>query len=303
MDPIDDSDDTATECSDPFASEEVPTDLPAAPANDDVDIPKKKRKGRGTSYSKDEDLLVCKSFISTSESSLNGTSQKGKVFRESIYECYLTMLSKLDHQTGKTHDQRSPKAVYNRWLTIAKHCTKILNVKRHTPPRSGQNDDDYENLIIDHCKHRYSFNAKEYIDCFKYLSKQVKWNSYEIANKKEDSVKISRPMGKKAAKIHQKDLQTVETILEEKGLLQKQGVVVSVGDQTDISPISDSGASITNIGGTNIAGTVVGTSDSTALKMTEKMHMYLEYVAIEGMKDEEKKEKLMDEYRLKYFGI
>ena len=39
-------------------------------------------KKRGPSYTKTEDLLVCKSFIRASEDSIIGTSQKGREFKK-----------------------------------------------------------------------------------------------------------------------------------------------------------------------------------------------------------------------------
>jgi hypothetical protein len=63
----------------------------AKDSDDEVNT-NKKGGGRGPSYTKTEDLLVCKAFISASEDSQVGTSQKGKAFAAKMLKTYHELL-------------------------------------------------------------------------------------------------------------------------------------------------------------------------------------------------------------------
>jgi hypothetical protein len=52
------------------------------------------KKTRGTGYTKVEDLLICKAFISASEDDIVGMSQKGKQFLAKMHSMYMKHLEK-----------------------------------------------------------------------------------------------------------------------------------------------------------------------------------------------------------------
>ena len=88
-----------------------------------------KEKQRGKGYSAIEDLLACKAFIVASEDPLKGTSQKSKVFKETIHNAYKIFLAdkiRVDKQQWSTaststralmieptiYNERTPESLY-----------------------------------------------------------------------------------------------------------------------------------------------------------------------------------------------
>jgi hypothetical protein len=125
---------------------------------------------RGPQYTIIEDYMICMAFITASEDSTAGASQKSATFKKKMYDFYIgnckeqtkmdrSRISGMMQSTGRAspaaaddddndYDARSANAIYDRFKNIISFkCTKLLGVERTTARPSGFDDDKYQKLI------------------------------------------------------------------------------------------------------------------------------------------------------------
>jgi hypothetical protein len=122
-------------------------------------------KPRGPGYTSIEDLIVARSFIAASEDAISGNRQKGKVFKQRMYDMYTELakdhitsdkelLMQSSHATreeyikngvGKLFPLRSVDSIYNRFkgqisaevmkymgvVETTKMCGMLMTIKQH----------------------------------------------------------------------------------------------------------------------------------------------------------------------------
>ena len=202
---------------------------PNATTNNDIlDLPSKANNisTRGLSFTKKEDLLICKAFISTSEDPILGTSQKGKQFQDAMSATY-HKLTKIQFEEESQHynklpeklkafypvpvpyQERSTKSLFTRFKKISTIVMKFMGIESVTLMESGQNSEDYYKACKTIFEQRYPSLGKflDYRSCKEYLEVKPKWSAYsklmtDNNNKRTNSTPAStgRSIGNKKAK-------------------------------------------------------------------------------------------------------
>ena len=193
-------------------------------------------KKRGPSYTKTEDLLVCKSFIRASEDSIIGTSQKGREFKKKQHQEYLKLIAEQQRIDQAMYDrgsesfrqalgpptiyhQRTPDSVYSRFKdTIAYRTLKFVGVQETTEQPSGTNDNDYFDICNAIYQRRYPLlgNFNDYRQCLEYLKDMPKFRTYrQMVEDSEENSKKKRPTGRDKAKQQAADVQVVKKAIAE----------------------------------------------------------------------------------------
>lgn len=193
-------------------------------------------KKRGPSYTKTEDLLVCKSFIRASEDSIIGTSQKGREFKKKQHIEYVKLTAeqlRIDqalYDRGNdefrqavgaptVYHQRTPDSVYSRFKdTIAYRCLKFIGVQETTPQPSGSNENDYFDVCNTIYQRRYPLlgNFNDYKQCLDYLKDMPKFRTYKMmVEEADDQSKKKRPVSRDKAKQQAADVQVVKKAIAE----------------------------------------------------------------------------------------
>ena len=116
------------------------------------------QRKRGAGYTPLENLLICKAFISASEDPILGASQKGKLFKKTMHESFVTlleqqetydrvMLAQVSQGTrvavgegligSGNYDRRTIDSIYDRFkMKISCDVSKFLGVMDTTPKRN-----------------------------------------------------------------------------------------------------------------------------------------------------------------------
>ena len=112
-------------------------------------------KARGVGYSKAEDLIICKAFISRSEDPIKGTSQKGKNFILAMHDDYMMFIKqqfasdqrmyqsssaatrqgfeKVGFDAAFVYPKRTAASIYDRFKnTIAPRVMKFISIEQTT---------------------------------------------------------------------------------------------------------------------------------------------------------------------------
>jgi hypothetical protein len=162
-------------------------------------------------------LIVCKSFIAASKDTLNGTSQKGYVFKQKMhlfFDQYLVEQEQLDalrynsilkyspdlENISPVYDQRNSHSIYTRFKDIlSSHVSKFLGVERTTLMESGWDNEQFYMAV------KYNFEQKwprlgnpdDICHCVEYLKDKPKWHAFYDANKSGDTENHKCPIGQK----------------------------------------------------------------------------------------------------------
>ena len=198
------------------------------------------RSNRGPSFTKNEDLLVCKCFIRRSECPITGNSQKGEVFVNGMHKDYKDLIAEqfaadqrtynassvatreaLEHagiKPSNPYHERTAQSVFNRFKgTIAPRIMKFMAIKETLPMDSGTSLEDFYLA----CKAVYEKrfpkfgNFDDLRPCKDYLEDKAKFASYYNKMKAEESEKkvssvAERPSGSKMAKQAAKDTELIK---------------------------------------------------------------------------------------------
>ena len=172
-------------------------------------------KKRGPSYTKTEDLLVCKSFIRASEDSIIGTSQKGRDFKKKQHQEYVKLIAEQERIDQAMYDRgtesfreaigkptayhkRTPDSVYSRFKdTIAYRTLKFIGIQETTEQPSGSNENDYFDVCNAIYQRRYPLlgNFNDYRQCLNYLKDMPKCRTYRnMIEESEENSKKKRPL-------------------------------------------------------------------------------------------------------------
>jgi hypothetical protein len=168
---------------------------------------------RGPVYTAIEELMVCKAFIATSEDAIVGTSQKGKHFKNkmfNIYDLFLTEQEKRDNSrlssrsvavVSHVYDRRSPDAIYDRWKLVSHKCSKLHGCENTTVMESGWDATKFDAAVDYHLEQKWpKLGATADIRlCYDYLKGKPKWNAF-MESQISGNEKHSRPNGKKKRK-------------------------------------------------------------------------------------------------------
>lgn len=187
-----------------------------------VNIGEDKKASKGCNFSKDEDVQLCKSWLSISKDPVTGTNQTASTFWESVTN---------DYSKYQANSDRSLRSLQSRWGVINKAVSKFVgfldkvsNVRGgHKSKDSGKNKGDrfadatvmYQNIL----QKDFTFTA-----AYEVLCKAPKWQSstlpkdhvygqvtptsllasstMSLKSKREDTSDSdsSQPIGTKAAK-------------------------------------------------------------------------------------------------------
>ena len=233
---------------------------------------------RGPSFSKIEDLLVCKAFIRRSEDPITGNSQKGKDFMIGMRKDYKELLAtqfRLDSRAyGSSSEatreafggqvpipylERTPISIFGRFKeTIAPRVMKFLGIQDTLPKESGTNDEDFYQACKTVFSNRFPRfgNFDDMRTCKEYLEDKAKFSSFRTKLKAAESEKKNkgeeRPCGSKKAKQASKDVKLIkEAISQYQGanLLRAEpgssGTMstITIGSGQGRTPIEDGKAS------------------------------------------------------------
>ena len=206
---------------------------------------------RGRGYTRIEDLLACKAFISASEDSVKGTSQKGKEFKSTLHASYKLLLreqliaDKLKWNSAsivqkevltepQVYDDRTPDSVYSRLKdTIFPRVMKFLGIEETTLQQSGSNAKNFYQKCKAVFEKRYPAmgNPDTFPLCKEYLQTKPKFASFRRMMEQEEETKkgkSSRPLGKKKQQDNEQDQKLIKKALGDAGLV----VDVLAGDES-----------------------------------------------------------------------
>lgn len=218
---------------------------------------------RGKCFVQIEDVLVCKAFCGASCDSIVGNGQKGNVFRDKMYACYLLLLkeqalydrsrlkslsvagrvpeqSNDDNETpfqlDELYDLRTAASIYDRFKKhLGPRCSKFLAIASTTEMESGWNDDMHYKACCEHYKSAYPALGDPDLmrPCIEYLKTKPKWKIYNkelIDNERAgtSATKTQRPLGNKKAKAQKKEDETIGKVVSSLGLVKTEPGVVTV---------------------------------------------------------------------------
>ena len=125
---------------------------------------------RGPGFTMTEDLIVCKSFIATSEDPIAGRAQKGKIFKNKMFNNYNIMIANqaayektlLMTASGSTrqaystnnnsngiYPKRKEDSLYERFVkNISPEVSKYMGILETHDMESGQNEEDHRNNCL-----------------------------------------------------------------------------------------------------------------------------------------------------------
>ena len=188
---------------------------------------------RGPGFTMTEDLIVCKSFIATSEDPIAGRSQKGNFFKNKMFIIYNEMIKKqtsyektmLLSASGVTkqvyatntnstgvYPVRKEDSVYERFTKkISPEVSKYMGILETHNIESGQNKEDHQNDCLNLYLQRYG-KQFDYMECYNYLCDKVKFILYK--SNQSDQKKVDRPIGNKMAKKAIQDASLIKLALE-----------------------------------------------------------------------------------------
>lgn len=82
-----------------------------------VDGGEDKKVGKGRNFSKEEDVQLCKSWLTISEDPITGTDQRASTFWESVVK---------DYSTYQSHGDRTLCSLQSRWGVINRGVSKFV---------------------------------------------------------------------------------------------------------------------------------------------------------------------------------
>jgi hypothetical protein len=144
------------------------------------------QRRQGTVYTCAEDLIVCKAFISASEDSITGTSQRANSFKNKMHQFYIQYLVEQEKQVGicynamfqlsssdnsiPINDRRNPSSIHGRFKDVLSgRVSKFIAVE--TVMVSGWDTERYYMAV----KHNFEQklprlgNADDIRHCIEYL--------------------------------------------------------------------------------------------------------------------------------------
>jgi hypothetical protein len=222
---------------------------------------------RGTGYTRNEDLIVCKLFIAASEDALNGTSQKGYVFKLKMhlfFVQYLVEQEQLDalrysstlklstdlENIPPVYDRRNSHSIYTRFKEIlSARVSKFLGVEKTTLMESGWDKERFYMAV------KYNFEQKwprlgnpdDIRHCVEYLKDKPKWHAfYDANNSCDDENHHKRPIGQKKEKALMKDKSMVKQVIRELKLPTKE--INSSDDDTNLTKLSSNNEFMETVG-------------------------------------------------------
>lgn len=190
------------------------------------------KKKRGPKITPTEDILIFKAWIAASEDAKTGVSQKGDVFKTSVYANYVYLLKKYNTSHGtRYYVDRGKDSIMNRFKKLSKYVMKYIGIEETTDKPSGDNAlEEYERLCRETFLARYPTEAtilENVIACKEIVIDKPKWKKYqtdedEKADKPDEKPK--RPTGSKKAKQLKQDIDLA------KKLLGQEEIVIIDGD-------------------------------------------------------------------------
>lgn len=220
-----------------------------------------KKKFRGGCYSRTEDILVSKAFISASCDPKHGTSQIGKTFQDTMHRFYYQQLlveqEKLDSsrlgatggrdssRLGATggrateavpvYDQRTPSAIHDRFRKfLSPRVMKFVGVTATTDKPSGHNDETYYQMCRDIFIERNASlgDSDDFRAVYMYLKDKEKWKRFSASELAIGNEKNARPVGQKKDK-KERDVKEIAT------KVVSSLKVPESGENASISPFYD----------------------------------------------------------------
>jgi hypothetical protein len=189
-------------------------------------------KKRGSGFTKTEDLLICKAWVSASEDSQTGSYQKLNVFKNKMWSCYVRLLEEQERmdvirmrgnimeKIVPIYDRRNGNTLHCCFTaTLSLRCSKFLGVEETTPMESGWNADMHYYACKEIYESRYPRlgNPDDFRLCYDYLQSKPKWHSYclsqSVLSDKEKATTC--PNGQRKDKVLLKDKEIIKATLEE----------------------------------------------------------------------------------------
>lgn len=238
---------------------------------------------RGPGYTNVEDMIVARSFISSSENAICGAHQKGKDFKTHMLSLYTQFINEqmeadnalLERSSEATREEyilkgvgvkypdRSADSLYYRFKNIiAPEVMKFMGIHETTDMASGWSTEDHKTACLELYKNRHGHRFDFYA-VYEYLRDKNKFSSFRT--KVDEESCGNRPIGKKKTRQIESDTKLVKAVLsqvmvkkEEPGAA-KQSRGSSLGGKDDIldSIIDLSGGGSTGGGGTMVVGDVL----------------------------------------------
>ena len=193
---------------------------------------------RGSSYTKTEDLLISKAFISASEDSITGIQQKASQFQKKMHEMYVKLIEEEEASTKKAmeafsassqatlmegpppkilYDRRKPDSIMKRFKSVIMPVVnKFAGIVSTTPTKSGENEEDHMKTCMANYKKRFPHLApiENYIECYEFLKVYPKFTAYCDLQDAAAQKRRERPQGTKSAKKAKEDNHHIDSIVK-----------------------------------------------------------------------------------------
>ena len=234
---------------------------------------------RGPGYTNVEDMIVARSFISSSENAICGAHQKGKVFKTHMLELYSRFIKEqmeadkalLERSSEATREEymmkgvgvrypdRSADSIYYRFKgIIAPEVMKFMGIHETTDMASGWSMEDHKTACLELYKNRHG-RPFDFFAVYEYLHDKNKFSSFRT--KIEEECCGNRPIGKKKMRQIESDTNLVKAILSEVMVKNEPGAAKqshSSASSGGNDNILDSIIDLSGGGSAGAGGTMVG---------------------------------------------
>lgn len=164
---------------------------------------------RPKNFTSDEDVFLCRAFVSTTLDPINGSDQKADVFWTRVREVFLSLMEK--EAEVQLLEERSFTSLENRYKRqIQPDALKWTAIYKNTDKESGRTDKEHFELVCEKYREKYG-RPFRFLGCMEPLMELPKFdpslrggNDSGSVFSKMGSTK-ERPSGQKAAKQKQKD--------------------------------------------------------------------------------------------------
>ena len=131
-------------------------------------------KPHGKAFTPQDDLLIAKAFIATSEDPILGADRKSVTFFTSVlanYEVLHEEYNKCDGTSiaNELESRDSPPSMKQHWHKINATCQKLHGIKAMNPMKSGENEKEYFCHILLIYKEHFGETSFAHIKAFEFL--------------------------------------------------------------------------------------------------------------------------------------